>query len=389
MPGLHAALSPSASKRWLTCPPSARLNQKFTERFGEKSSEFAEEGTQAHALCELKLRKELGEINEFSFNEQKKALGEFPSYAEANTDYYVDIVLEKYYAAKKKCEDARLFVEQKLDMSTWVPGCFGTSDAVIVSDSGLEVIDYKNGQGVPVSAVDNSQMRLYALGAVAEFGALYDFKDVRYTIVQPRLDSVSDETLTLDELLAWGDSIKPAAELAWKGEGEFKEGDHCRFCNVKALCKTRVLHMLDVATSGFESPDLLTDKAIGDMLPYLDPISKWIEDVKKYALSQALQGVTYSGYKIVRGRRPGRAWKNEDDVLDQLCRAGYSESQYNSPSKLKSVNEMEKMMGKKAFDALLGKLTIQGEGAPTLVPEEDSRPVYNDVATAFADLNDN
>ena len=208
MPGQHATLSPSSAKRFLACPPSARLNAKLIERFGEQSSPFAEEGTKAHALSELKLRRELGEYNDFRFKTLKEALGDIPAEMEMFTDRYVDVVLENYYAVKRKCEDALLLIEQRLNMERWVPGCFGTGDAIIVSDEVLIVQDLKYGKGVPVSAEGNPQARLYGLGAVAEYGDLYGFPIVRTVIIQPRLESVTEETLSREDLLAWGEDRK-------------------------------------------------------------------------------------------------------------------------------------------------------------------------------------
>lgn len=395
MPGAHAALSPSAAKRWCACPPSARLCQKYIEKFGEKSSEYAEEGTMAHALAELKLRKELGKdeeggINDYNYKKQRKALGDIPKDMDRYTDDYVDVVLEKYYGAKRVCPEAKLFIEQRLDMSNWIPGCFGTSDAIVVSDQGLYVMDLKYGKGVPVDAVGNYQARIYALGAINEFGSLYGFKEIQTIIIQPRLDSVTDEILLKEDVLKWAEEyVVPKAQLAWKGEGEFCAGEHCRFCVVRALCKERALHAFGIFNHIFDSPDVIDEKDIPTLLEVSDVAMSWLKDLKDYALSQALQGQEYRGYKLVKGKRPSRVWKNDDDVLDILCHAGYSEDQYLTPRKLKSVSEMEKMLHKGAFDALLGSLVFQGDGALTLVPESDKREAYSPLELAFADLSEN
>lgn len=387
MPGVHALLSPSAAHRWLNCPPSARLHAKLNERLGEQSSVYAAEGTQAHALCELKLRLALNEINQFRFDAEKKLLGEFPSYAEKNTDDYVDAVLEKFYGAKKLCPDARLFVEQRLDMTPWVPACFGTSDAIIVSDQILEVIDYKNGQGVPVSAVGNPQARLYALGAVNQFDRIYPFKTVRETIIQPRLDSITEETLSKDELLAWGEAIKGTAELAYRGEGEFHSGEWCRFCSAKAICRTRATEAMSVFENGFgDAPDVIPDESIPGILKVADLVEAWLKDVRAYAYSQAMKGDTIPGFKLVRGRAPARKWRSEEEVIDQMARAGYSEEQYLEQPKLMSVAALEKSIGRTAFKALLGSATVQGEAPLTLVPEDDPREEFATADMAFADL---
>lgn len=387
MPGAHAPLSPSASKRWLSCPPSARLNAKLIERFGEKSSVFAEEGTKAHALAELKLRRDNGESNTFRYNELRKALGDIPAEMDRNTDRYEDEVMERFYAARQRTPDAQLCIEQRVDMSRWAKDCWGTSDAIIVSDEVLFVIDYKNGSGVPVSAIENPQARLYALGAVNAYGDLYGFNEVRTVIVQPKLESVTEERLTRDELLAWGESIRPAAEQAYRGEGEFKTGDHCRFCAARAICAARASEAMDIFKHGFDEPRVIPDSDIPGILSVLDTAEAWIKDIRAYAQSQAIRGQRWYGYKLVRGRRPGRKWTSEDEAVNILARAGYSPEQYED-TKLKSVSALEKEIGKTAFDALLGGLVEQGEGALTLVPETDSRPEYSSGEEALSDLLD-
>lgn len=388
MPVLHAILSASKAHQWLPCPPSARLNQKLSERLGDRASPYAAEGTKAHSLSELKLRHELGEINDFLFKEEVKQLGEIPAEMDRYTDDYVDVVLTKFFEAKKATPDAELLVEQHLDFSEWVPSGFGTGDAVIVSDRSLEVIDLKYGKGVPVDAVGNPQARLYGLGAVHEFGALFGFPVVRTTIVQPRLGSVTEETLTREELLAWGESIKPIAEQAWRGEGEFKPGEHCRFCNARGICKARAIESMGIFVHGFDSPDVLPDSAIPEILRVADTAEAWLKDVRDYARSRAIQGEEFPGWKIVRGKRPGRRFKDEEEVVNRLAHAGFSEDQYCKPKTLMTPAEMEKSIGKAAFEALLSDYVTQGEGALTLVPEDDKRPAYNNADLQFADLAD-
>ena len=388
MPGTHSFLSPSASHRWLSCPPSARLHAKLIERLGDQSSEFAAEGTKAHALSELKLRLANGEINQFRYDAEKKLLGEIPREMEGYTDQYVDAVLERLYAARKLCPDARLFIEQRLDMTPWAPACFGTSDAVIVTDSTLEVIDLKYGKGVPVSAIGNPQARLYALGAINEFSAIYSFYTVRETIIQPRLDSITEETMPVQDLLAWGEAIKPTAKLAYEGKGEYHSGEWCRFCAAKAICKERVTQAMAIFENGFaDSPDTIPEENIAGILKVADLAEAWLKDIRQYALAQALKGAIFPGYKLVRGRAPARKWKNEDDVIDQMARAGYSTEQYMEQPKLMSVSVLEKSIGRTAFKALLAGQTIQGDAALTLVPEDDKREEYSSADAAFADLN--
>lgn len=385
MPGIHAILSPSKAKQWLACPPSARLSAKFSERFGEKSSEFAAEGTKAHAVAELKLRLELGEINKFNYKAQRDALGEIPAEMDRFTDTYVDEVLERYYSCKRISPGTRLLVEQRLDMSPWIPGCFGTADACIVSDVILEVMDLKYGKGVAVDAVKNPQARCYGLGAINAFGDLYTFTHVRNTIVQPRLDSITEEVMRKEELLAWGESIKPIAEQAWKGEGAFSPGENCRFCGAKAVCKARAFQSFDLLSACLDSPDVLPDESIPGILQVADTCEQWIKDVRAYALNQALMGQEWPGYKLVKGKRPSHTFRDEEAAEEQLIRAGYTPEQYKV-SRMMTVAEVEKLLGKKAFDALMGSLVVQGEGKLTLVPESDSRIEYESADLAFADM---
>ena len=348
---------------------------------------YAAEGTKAHALSELKLRLANGEINQFRFDAEKKLLGAIPKDMDRYTDQYVDVVLEKFYSAKKLCPDARLFVEVKLDMSAWVPACFGTSDAVIVSDQTLEVCDLKAGQGVAVSAVGNPQARLYALGAIDAFGRIYAFRAVRETIIQPRLDSITEETMSREDLLAWGESIRLTACDAYHGSGAFHSGDWCRFCAAKAVCRTRAMEAMSVFEDGFgDSPDVIPDENIPGILQVADLVEAWLKDVRAYAYAQAMKGDRIEGFKLVCGRAPARKWKSETEVIDQMARAGYAESQYMEEPKLMSVANLEKSIGRTAFKALLAGQTVQGDAPLTLVPESDAREEFATADLAFADL---
>ena len=392
MPGLHAVLGASSAHRWKICTPSARLEEKLRSRMGEKTSPFAEEGTKAHSLSELKLLREKGKlghkdgINEFSYTKQREALGDIPEEMDRKTDEYVDRVIEIYMTVRRACPDALLLLEVRVDFSTWVPHGFGTSDAVIIADRVLYVIDLKYGKGVRVEAKGNPQARCYALGAVAEYDELYDIQEVHTVIIQPRLDHVTEEVLPLEDLLKWGEEdLAPAAELAWKGEGEFVPGEHCRFCIARGLCLARAKKAMEALTDGLEQPGVIPEDEIPRMLDLVDIVADWAKDLKAYALSQAVRGHRWPGYKLVRGKRPPRAWKDEEKVTEQLIRAGIPEEEYMEHS-LKSVSKIEKAVGKTAFNAIFSELVYQGEGSPTLVPESDGRPEINPADTAFADL---
>lgn len=410
-PQLHAVLGASSAKRWLTCTPSARLGERLTSRFGSESSPYAQEGTKAHALAEIKVRKafyaadgmttavysRMSEeerdaytgINAFRYDALREELGDIPSDMEHATDAYCDVVMEKYLSAKDRDPSTRLLLEQRLDYSRWVPSGFGTGDCVIVSDSLLEIGDLKYGIGIPVDAADNPQLRLYGLGAIDKFGQLYDFPAVRMTIIQPRLESVSEETLDRDALLAWAETeVRERAQLAWKGIGDFVPGDHCRFCPAKAVCSARVSEALKLFRYGFESPGLIPDEQVPGILETLDTAEAWIKDFRAYVEKQALNGQKFPGWKLVRGKKPNRRWADPEEVRAQLLRAGYAPGQIETTS-LKPVGEIEKTIGAKAFRALVGGLVAQGEGRLTLVPESDKRLEYASADAAFADLISN
>lgn len=407
-PSLHAVLGASSAKRWLTCQPSARLHERLTNRFGSQSSPFAQYGTKAHALSEIKVRKAIWEaekmtteksgsmsatekesfqgINPFRYEALRTELGEIPQDMDQLSDSYCDVIMMKFHQAREADPQAQILLEQRLDYSKWVPSGFGTGDCVIVSDNLLEVCDLKAGKGIPVDAVGNPQLRLYALGAYARFGCLYEFKNIRYTIIQPRLDSVSEETISVDDLLQWADDhVVEAAQNAWLGKGEFIPGEHCRFCAAKAICSARVAEAMKMFQYGLESPGLLPDEQIPQILKVLDAAEDWIKDIRAYAENQALHGQVWPGYKLVHGKKPNRQWTNPEEVEAQLLRAGYSVEQFRE-SRLKPVGSVEKIIGAKAFKALLDGLVSQGEGKLTLVPEDDKRVAYASADADFSDL---
>lgn len=407
-PSLHAILGASSAHRWLTCAPSARLCEKLASRFPEKPSPHAEEGTKAHNLAELKVRRALYKadgmttqrlsrmpksareayegINDFRYKALRAELGEIPKDMEQATDSYCDVVMEKFLAARAADPNARIFLEQRLDYSKWVPSGFGTGDCIIVSNLLLEVLDYKHGKGVPVSANDNPQLRLYALGCLSRYGMLYDFPNIRYTIIQPRLDSITEETVSREDLLAWAEeSVVEPAKQAWQGTGEFVPGDHCRWCKAKATCSARVAEALKMFQYGLEAPGLIPDDQIPAILATLSIAEDWIKDIRQYAESQALRGQRWQGYKLVHGKKPNRVWADTEEVKAQLLRAGYGPEQFEE-TRLKPVGEIEKTLGKSAFQALLGGLVIQGEGKPTLVPADDKRVEISAANTDFNDL---
>ena len=377
----HAILSASASKRWLACPPSARLEQQFKD----EQSQYAAEGTFAHALAEQKLRCYIEvlpkSVREKSF-ELLKSDSFYSPELEEYVDSYVDLVKEKYHATLAKTPDAELLLEQKLDFSRWVPDGFGTGDAVIIADGTIEVIDLKFGKGVAVDAAGNTQMMLYALGAVDSYGCLYDIKQLTMTIVQPRLDSVSSETISISKLLEWGeDVVKPVAKVAYEGKGIFAAGDWCKFCKARATCRARAELNQKLAAEEFQDLFLLTIDEVADLLGKVDQYVSWVSDLKEYALTTALKNPqAFPGYRLVEGPSK-RIISNQKAAAEILFKEGYTAEQIYT---LLGIGKLEALCGKKRFKQLLEPVTTKPSGKPTLVPENDPRPTWSSVQSDFS-----
>ena len=367
----HAYLSASASHRWMACPPSARLCAQEDDR----TSEYAIQGSCAHELGQFLVEQALGRECRDPTEDLTYYNAEMQEAAEA----YRDFVMEQVNAAKALCREPLVCVEQTLDYSKWVQHGYGTGDCVIVADGMLHVIDLKFGVGILVSADHNSQLMCYALGALDTFGCLYDFDRVRLSIFQPRRDNVDTWETSKAELLRWADEVlAPVARLAYKGEGEFKAGDHCQFCKVKATCRKRAEYAMELARFDFTDPPTLDEDEIAGILPRIDTLVSWAEDVKAWALQQALSGVTYSGWKLVEGRS-NRRYSDEAAVAAVVTKAGFDPFE----KKLMGITSMQKQLGKKRFDELLSGLIVKPQGKPVLVPETDKRPVFNTAADDF------
>lgn len=381
----HARLSPSASHRWINCPGSVHLAEQCPPQGG---STYTAEGTEAHALAELKLRKFNEEGTSDSFDKQlDKARNEFEYYCgemDEATDFYFDIVTEKLIEGGP---DAELMIEQRFSLDKWVPDSFGSADAVIIAGNTIEVCDLKYGKGVKVDAVGNPQLRLYGLGAAELFGDLYDFDTVRVTIIQPRLDHVSTEEISLEDLKDWAENwVAPAAKLAMSNTDEVHCGDWCQFCPAKAICRERAEANLELARHDFKKPALLTDEEIGEVLRQADELQKWAADISSYALEQALAGKQYDGWKLVEGRSI-RKYADEIKVADTLKAAGFDEALLYE-RKLNGITNMEKLVGKKKLTELLGDLLVKPAGKPVLVPESDKRDAINTTEAAKADFTE-
>lgn len=382
MPADHARLSPSAAERWIHCPGSIRLAEQCPPDSG---SAYAEEGTAAHALAELKLRAEMGEITARKHAAELKKARAGAYYCgemDEATDYYKDAVMERLAASGP---DAELMIEQHFGLEAWVPGGFGTSDAVIVSEGTIEVIDLKYGKGVRVDAKENPQLRLYGLGAASLFWDIYDFHTVRMTIIQPRLDHVSTEELPMEELFKWAETVvRPAAEEAAGEHGHTASGDWCRWCPAKAVCRTRAQKQLELAAYDFRDPDLLSADEIAEILSRAEELQKWTADVQAYALEQAVAGEHFTGWKLVEGRSV-RKYADDLKVAEALQAAGYAEAALYE-RKLYGITTMEKIVGKKKLAEVLGDLIVRPAGKPVLVPEDDKRDAISTAAAAAADF---
>ena len=379
MPTQHALLSASGAHRWLHCTGSPLLEKDFPD----STSVYAQEGTLAHELCELKLMAYTGEITKRKLTSMKNKLmkselwqPEMDSTSEAYLDYIKDITMS--YTVKPV-----ILTEKKVDFSRYVPEGFGTADCLILAGDTLHVVDYKHGKGVVVDADHNPQMMLYALGAMSELSLLYRFKFVHMTIVQPRVNNISEFTMTADELIEWGEKVvKPKAEAAMSGNGEFEAGDWCRFCRAKRQCKTRYESndSLYPELSERHDPRLITLTELGEYLKRGRDMAAWLEDMKEYALSESLAGGEVPGWKAVEGRG-SRAFTDTDEAVDTLIKNGIDESVLYERRVL-TLAQMEKAVGKKAFGEIVGNLVVKNPGKPTLVEESDKRPKITNQPTA-------
>lgn len=379
MPNGHALLSASGAAKWLSCPPSARLE----EQFPNESSEFAREGTVAHSLAELSARYNLSDISKKEFNAQKKKLlatedGKkfYNEEMQEHAKDYAELIFGKLQEARARSADAFVELEVKVDFSKWVPEGFGTGDCIIVADDWLEIVDLKYGKGHRVEATGNPQMRLYALGALEYYGTLYDIKNVRMTIYQPRLSGVqSSDEITTEELLAWAENVvKPTAALAFEGSGEFAPSEEaCKFCRAKETCKARYeknLALFDEA----EDPLLITVEEAAAVLEKAADIRAWLTDLENLVQSTLLSGEPVTGWKIVEGRS-NRKFSDDLKVAEAMKAAGYDEALLYE-KKLITLTQMEKDFGKKKVAEVLGSLIIKPQGKPTLAPESDKRPAF-------------
>lgn len=401
MPEVHALLSASSSKQWLNCPPSARLQ----EQFPNESSVYAEEGTFAHSVCEYKVKKYLHERVRRPQSEEY-----YSEELEQSTDAYYEFVVSIIEDMKRAGCEPLVMVEERVDYSHIAPSGFGTADMVIIGHDAegkgiLHICDYKNGKGVFVDYNHNTQMMLYALGALNAYGYIYPIEIVRMSIIQPRLENIGTCEMTADELISWGESIKDVAKMAYEGKGEQKAGDWCRFCRAKPVCKAcrdealalcreefldldagafseearaspeeddmNAPYTPDRTLPTFKQPGLISIPELAEVLPTLNRIGSWIESVFAFLSSEAINhAVPIPGYKVVEGRSK-RVFTDTKAVVDTAIQNGYTDLY---KQQLITLTEFEKMMGKKRFAELLGEYVAKPPGKLALVPESDPRP---------------
>ena len=401
MPDKHAILSPSAAHRWLHCTPAPRVEAEFPET----TSEYAEEGRLAHSVCELAAKKKFTVMDNRTYNSRLKKLKADPKWDDemlSTAATYVEHLTEH---AMRFEHAPYVALEVQVDITDYAPEAFGTCDCVMIGGDELIITDYKHGKGVPVSAQDNPQMLLYALGALKLYRPIYGdmIRRVSTYIDQPRLGSYDGASMTVEELLAWGESIKPKAAAAFTGTGEFAPGEWCRFCRAKAKCRARanqntaledfkdciplgrsIPMQAEYDATGFKPSNCLTDEEIGTLLVRAEGLVAWYNDLKEYALAACLNGKTIPGWKAVEGRST-RAWTDQDAALEALMAGGVEEAiSYDRVPK--TLAQLEKVIGKQRFGELVGGMITKSPGKPALAAESDKRPAYNGAAADFSEV---
>ncbi|MBO6293625.1 MAG: DUF2800 domain-containing protein [Selenomonas sp.] len=386
----HALLSPSAAHRWLNCPLSARLEAELPE----KTSSFAEEGTLAHSVCEVMAKKHFGKIKAASCTRTLKKLKADPLWDDEmlrSAETYVEHLAER---AMGFASEPYVAFETSVDISAYVPEAFGRCDCIMFGGDTLVITDFKNGKGVKVCAAENPQLMLYALGAIKLYQPIFGggILNVEIYIDQPRLGSYESWKCTVEELLAWGEEIKPKAQMAYAGFGEYHAGEWCRFCRAHGRCKAQARQQIsafDDFAPAIKSnlTGLLSPEEMSEALRKGETLVEWFSAVKEAALMRLLEGIPIPGFKIVEGRS-SRAWSNQDKALEALEAQGIKRAViYDSVPK--TLAQIEKMLGKQKFDEMVGEFVTKPQGKPTLAPESDKRPVFSSAATDFAAVAEN
>ena len=414
MPTAHAILAPSASSRWMKCAPSARLEAQVPG----KDTLYSMEGTIAHAMAECLLRKALAEqwrswpedfasLFQVAWKEYQERIDSTPApnlealyqcvqqaldhgfdpweMIATVSDYYCKFVYEDYLKVHDKDSEAVLLIEQELKLTEFIPEGFGSSDAVIIAGKWLCVYDLKYGKGIKVDSAWNTQMMCYALGALCGPGELYDIETVRMTIIQPRLQWVSQWEQPAANIWGWAaQELRPAATIAYQGGGDFVPGDHCRFCKVAPRCKALAAKASKLNADRGDTA-LMTNEEIAYALRNAVTLKSWLSALESYALEKALEGQTFPGFKVVEGRSV-RQISDPAAAMQALADAGFDESSYVKPKELKTITDLEKLLKKDGFKALLGQYVIKPQGKPALAEDTDPRPVFNSTQSAMSDF---
>ena len=368
MPDVHALFSPSSSERLIHCPPSLLLGEEVGVK--DDSSDYSREGTEAHSLCEFLLKTALGKEK---INDPRPSFKYYSDEMEQCAQGYCNEVLGIYEQLKQIDPETLISVEQRIDFSEYAEDAFGTSDCIILGNRKLIVIDYKHGKGVPVSAEGdgdgNAQLKCYGLGAYLAFSPLFDIDEVTLIVYQPRIENFSRFSLTPAMLLEWAEEVlKPAAEMALHGEGDFSSGEWCRFCKARFVCRKRAEDNLALARYDFARPDTLEDDEVNLILGKIEPLKTWCEDVKSYALQRALAGFAWDDWKVVAGTS-SRKFTDDEAVAKTVEEAGFDPYK----KKLLGILALENMLGKERFNSLLGDYITKSPGKPALVARTDKR----------------
>lgn len=376
MPDKHAKLSPSGSNIWLNCPPSVRLS----ERYEDVTTVYAQEGTEAHCLCEYTLKTALGEKPPDS----RQDLKFYDQIMQDAADGYAEMVMEHLQRLRATDPAAQVFVEEHVDFSEYVPGGFGTSDAIVIGDDEMVVCDFKYGKGVEVSAESNTQLMCYALGSYLLLGHIFEVSRILLVIYQPRISNYSSWEISAADLMIWAETeLKPKALLADAGEGEFAAGDWCRFCKARSTCRERAQKNLEMMRYDFKLPPELGDSEVADILTIADDLESWVKDIREYAVRTLLTGSRIEGWKIVEGRS-NRKYTDESKVAEAVIAAGLDPY----VKKILGITDMTALLGRKKFNELLGEYVIKPQGKPVLVRTDDKRPEYDISKTVFSEVDD-